>query len=720
MTSSSLYPEIYIGSLRIQILSDCLLRLERADSTGFEDQATFHVVNRFFAMPKLEVDYRRFFVRCKTRKISFDIPIFIKELTEITFRTETAKFAIENVLEPQDFPEPGDLPDYWLFADFPRLIPPEMGATAPPKELAEDFLSGWQISDNQEDFYVFFPKTSGYDQFRRELLNLTGQIPLIPKHVLGFIYSRYFAFRDSEILEQVRQYKIRRMPIDMFVVDTDWRVGGSSGYEVNKELFPDVETFFNLMHQKNISVMFNDHPEPFDHVALSPPELKSREESLGCLLEKGLDSWWYDRNWHTALDEPAPGLGKDIWGMRLYHDITEKLKPQKRPLIMANVPGIRNGIKERASNVATHRYPIWWTGDTKPEWASLKNAIGNAVNEGIKAFLPYVSDDIGGHFGKPSDELYMRYVQFGCLSPIFRLHCTSGSCRDPWEYGEEAERTMANYLSLRLKLLPMLYTAAFEAYETGIPILRRCDLYWPEYAEARNPYQYLLGNDLLIAPVFKEARPGRLSSEKLSVREIWIPPGIWHNVWDGKLIEGPQRRFMKCRPWETPIFARDGAIIFSQTQIENTGSQNWQKIVADIFVPEQRFEVKQFLYEDDGETSAYLEGLSSKTVATLKRFSDQLELRINPPEGDFIHGFDKRSWYLRFHFSKFTRLASIFFNGNFLLPDQYNYVKKVERPASLPFICRPGYLGKDSGETIEVNFENFPLGKELILKLKLV
>lgn len=710
MKSNSLIPEIFCGDLRIQVLSDSLIRFERADATGFEDQLTFHVVSRLFAMPAFSVRFIRNSVRVSTRLIEFEIPVSIKHLHEISFRYQRRWFRIENAKTGHaDLPEPGNLPDYWVFSDFPRLIPPEFGASAPSAEFDNDLLSGWQISDNSEDFYVFFPAAAGYSQFRRELLDLTGQIPMIPKHALGFIYSRYYPFSDSEIYELVRQYHLRNMPIDIFVVDTDWRSGGSSGYDVSQEYFPDIATFFKIMHDRHVRLMFNDHPEPFDEIALSPLELKLREESLGRLLHLGLDSWWYDRNWKTSLDEPAPGLSKDIWGMRLYHDITEKTRPMQRVLLMANVPGVKNGEKASPSNIATHRYPVWWTGDTTAEWKSLQRGIENAVNEGIYALLPYVSDDIGGHFGRPDNELFSRFIQFGCLSPIFRPHCTSGECRDPWEYGEEIERVMGNYLALRLKLLPYLYNAAREASDFGLPLARRCDLEWPDFKEARNPHQYLLGSEILIAPVISQVRRHARTTHFFAIKEVWIPPGFWHDAWTGKVYQGPARKFLRCHEWVTPILARDGAVIVSQPEIVCSEKQNWQNLVVDVFVPEMKCHRKVNLYEDDGISNAFLEGCFANTEIRLERASDRLDLKIGPIRGDYRPAYQRRSWLLRFHFSRFSRLGSVSLNDVLLLPEDYNFIKSTEKPASLPFICRPGFTGKESGETIEINCDGHSL-----------
>jgi len=372
--------------------------------------------------------------------------------------------------------------------------------------------------------------------------------------------------------------------------------------------------------------------------------------------------WWYDRNWKVTLDEPVPGLGKDIWGMRLYYEITQKIKPENRPLILSNVPGIRHGFKTSASNITSHRYPFWWTGDTDAEWHSLKRAIENAVNEGIKSLMPYVSEDIGGHFGQPSDELYARYLQFAAFSPVFRIHCSADLTRDPWDFSEETGRIMANYLGLRLKLLPTIYNTAIQASNEGLPLLKRCDLEWPDFSEASNPFQYLFCENLLVAPVFKPVKKHNNHGEKHSICEVWIPPGLWHDTWSGNLYQGPTRKFMRCPEWISPLMARNGSVIISQPVIANSAQQNWQSLILDVFVPEKSMNKTYKLYEDDGISNKYLEGEQSITDIELNRNSIEMVLRINPPQGNFNHGFKNRSWLIRLHFSQFSKLGSISLN----------------------------------------------------------
>jgi alpha-glucosidase len=188
--------------------------------------------------------------------------------------------------------------------------------------------------------------------------------------------------------------------------------------------------------------------------------------------------------------------------MRLYRDMTAAAKPQTRPLIMANVDGIDDGIRNRPPNVAAHRFPFQWTGDVGPDSFYLQGAIENSVYSGVQALLPYMSTDLGGFFADPTVEGYIRWIQFGSLSAIYRVHCTMSLARMPWTFGAEAETIARRFLNLRYRLLPTFYAAARADYETGEPILRRLDLDYPQFVQARSNQQYLIGSVVLVAPVF--------------------------------------------------------------------------------------------------------------------------------------------------------------------------------------------------------------------------
>ena len=520
--------KVVIGNVRVQLLSDSLVRIELKGPRGFEDRPTFHVVNRAWpgAACTAAVEGNEHVLR--TRQYVVRIPQNAVALDGIRVESADGRtlYAYGGKLENSVWlPSPAERPQVWSFADTPRLVPPAWGLTPPPPATRNSQLStnagGWDLGNDAPDVYVFVPG-GDYRRLRHDFLQLTGPTELMPLYAFGAFDSRWYDYSEATALRQIDDYRAHRIPLDVLVVDTGWRRGASTGYQANTNLFPDLPRFFQEAHAKNVRVLFNDHPEPLNRKTpgLDPRELNYRFSGLAGLLHDGLDIWWYDRNWSVALVPPVPNLRKEVWGMRLYHDTTACVRPEQRPLIMANVDGIDNGIRKRPMDVAAHRFPFQWTGDIGPGWDFLRRGVENAVHAGAQSLFPYLSEDLGGHTSNPTTEQYIRWIEYGALSPIYRPHCTHNLQRMPWAFGPEAENVARRFVDMRYRLLPVFYAAARENYETGEPLLRRLDLEYPEFPEAAREDQYLLGKDILVAPVLQGSQQ--------------IVPGEWLRTPDGQ------------------------------------------------------------------------------------------------------------------------------------------------------------------------------------------
>ena len=498
-------PSVVVGDVRVQLLSSTLVRLEVRGAKGFEDRETFHVVNRDWpgVMPTVKTNAEGF------ENITANYTVIIPaanslEGIRIVSPDGTELYRYDGKLENSKWlPSPSDKPQAWWFADSPRMIPPPQGLT-PPTAPATN--GGWDLGNDAADVYVFLPR-GDYRQLRKDFLKLTGPTEMPPLFLLGAFDSRWFDYSEATALQQIDDYRAHKIPLDVLVVDTGWRAGASTGYSPNTNLFPNMKRFIAEAHAKNVKVLFNDHPEPLNTnaPALDATELNYRFNGLAGLLRDGLDVWWYDRNWWVALVSPAPNLRKEVWGMKIYHDTTARVNPDLRPLIMANVDGIDNGIRKRPMNVASHRYPFQWTGDIGPGFEFLRRGVENAVSAGVESAFPYMSEDLGGHIANPTPEAFIRWIENGALSPVYRPHCTHNLERMPWAFGADAERIARDYVNMRYRLLPVFYAVARENFETGEPLLRRLDLEFPESPEAKRDDEYLLGKDILVAPVLQDS-----------------------------------------------------------------------------------------------------------------------------------------------------------------------------------------------------------------------
>ena len=286
---------------------------------------------------------------------------------------------------------------------------------------------------------------------------------MLPLSALGAWDSRYYRYLERTALAQIDGYHSRNLPLDVLVIDTDWRDSSTGmGYEINTRLFPDMEDFFKKAHEKNVDIIFNDHPEPTktnnsDNYVLAAEEIKYRSDNLKRLLKMGLDAWWYDRNWVKTIIPPR-GFTHEVIGMAVFADAFKTVYPDRRLFIMSNLDGVTHGADTGPSNIAAHRYSIQWTGDTIGGQEIIIQEIINTVERGEIGALPYISTDLGAHQTLSkyiTDNEYIRWMQMGALSPIFRPHVMlNDTGRMPWLRGG-CYRYFSEYINLRYRLLPV-------------------------------------------------------------------------------------------------------------------------------------------------------------------------------------------------------------------------------------------------------------------------
>jgi len=209
-------------------------------------------------------------------------------------------------------------------------------------------------------------------------------------------------------------------------------------------------------------------------------------------------------------------------------------------------------IWRKAGTIGSQRYPGTWAGDTQVSWEAFRCCLRGGLSAGLSGEAWWASDIGGYRVGKPSPELYIRWAQFGFFSGLTRFH--GDSPREPWEYGEEAVEVVKRYARLRYSLIPYLLACGHESATRGLPLMRHMHLEFPE--DPGTEYlddQYMLGPDLLVAPVLE---PG------CEARMIYFPAGTWMHLEDPFLqFEGPRFHQVPTPLGKLPLFARPGAIL---------------------------------------------------------------------------------------------------------------------------------------------------------------
>ena len=507
--------ELVLLNTRLRMYSAQIFRLEiKRDKENFLDKGTFFCPKENLALNgdfSPEINGKIVTVKVGNITITYDYTakdfssLVVKENDEVIFYGNPDIHG-KSPLNDGELPSPGDTPKVFPIYDNPTMLLPQQGYKKGKGKV--------KVLKNRHDVYLLFCNNDPI-LLRKLYITLTGPTEMVPLKSFGLWDSKYFEYTDESIEEELDNFKKYSLPIDNFVIDTDWRKPSKkngAGYGINKKDFPNLYKTLNNLHKHDLTVTFNDHPEPVEGCenAFSEKEVAYRSHHLKKLLNMGLDYWWYDRNWWTKLKSPSKDINPESIGMYLYDDIAKQVNKamekyelgyEKRPLIMANIDDIRNGTYVKIHNTASHRYSFQWTGDTWMTTDSLHQEFRNMLKAGNNG-ITYYSSDLTGHMGDGDLELYLRWIEYGTFSPIFRLHSTKGQkrYRQPWYYGDEAVEVTRNYLNLRYRLLPLFYSLAHENYLTGVPMVRSLDY----YSHIKCDDEAFLGDHLLFALVKPE------------------------------------------------------------------------------------------------------------------------------------------------------------------------------------------------------------------------
>jgi alpha-glucosidase len=291
----------------------------------------------------------------------------------------------------------------------------------------------------------------------------------------------------------------------------------------------------------------------------------------------------------------------------------------------------------------THRNAVMWTGDQNGSWNYIRWHIPTVVGSGLSA-QNAVTGDVDGIFGG-SDSTYTRDLQWKCFTPVFMSMSGWASNnkngitdKQPWLFGEPFTSINRKYLMLKQRMTPYMYTLCAEAYRTGVPAVRGLVLEYPNdpltWGE-KYKYEFLLGKDLLVAPVYKS------ESKRDS---IYLPEGTWIDYWDGTEFKGQTTLMGYNAPLDkVPLFIRSGAIIPMYQQMMYDWERPTDTLTLEIF-PNGKSSYE--LYEDDGLTREHRNGVFSTTKFEVSVSEKSIDITINKANGDFKGRMKSRIYLL--------------------------------------------------------------------------
>ncbi len=516
LTASTAFGEVGIhaftyGNVRVTVLSDTAVRIE--DTNGdFVDGATLMVPHREeFAGAAVAVDERDGIAILETASITVNLPAEGATVSDVRVYDKSGEVLFDYYTAHvhglySSLPAPVDTPDAYVLSDN-GILPAETGMVYVG---STDATSDWRTTDNI-DLYVLCPFGDAA-ALRRDFVTLTGRTNLSDIKFYGSWYSRWSRFTGEEKLAMIEEYRDHDVPLDVIVIDTEWRSSSDgTGYTVNENLYPDMADFLAKAEAAGVYVLFNDHTHKTSLSILNPEEFKWQCAGILSLMEMGLDGWWYDRNWSYTIQSPYADVMFSTVGQVLYYDTMAKYHADtaesgesQRVLMLTNADWLRHGFLEGNPSVTGHRYGMQWSGDIYGDSLQLGREIENAVLSGVVGGSPHISADLGGFRNNDvvSENAFIRWMQFAAFSGAVRVHSDINPKNPhyPWSYTHVGETAIRNILHARYHLMPYHYALAREAYDSGMPLLRRLDFYYPEYAESQDNSQYLLGRDILVAP----------------------------------------------------------------------------------------------------------------------------------------------------------------------------------------------------------------------------
>ncbi len=606
---------------RVTVLTDRLLRLEYDDAGRFTDSATQTVIRRNLPVPAFTAERQGGGVVVNTGKLRlfYDGKPFSPEGLRIEMSEPAHGFAY-----------------CWRYGDGTH----DLGGTARtldgadgPIELESGLMSldGYTVLDDSgtalitEDLWAeprpeggkdlyFFGYGHDYKGCLRDFYRLSGQAPLLPRFALGNWWSRFYAYSQEEYLALMERFRARGIPLSVAVVDMDWHLtklpprcgSGWTGYTWNEELFPDHAGFLRRLHEMGLRVTLNVHPS--EGVGAHERAYPQMARALGQdpaageripfeatdraymdayfqylhhpLEEEGVDLWWVD--WQQGTHSAAPGIDP-LWMLNHLHWL-DSGRDGRWPMTFSRYAG-----------PGSHRYPIGFSGDSFITWQSLDfqpRFTATAANIGYT----WWSHDIGGHQGgRKDDELETRWVQFGVFSPIMRLHSTANAFagKEPWKCGMEAERAQTQFMRLRRKLIPYLYSMNYLTNREGLPLARPMyyDIDRPEAYLV--PNQYWFGTRMIACPITSPADRETL----LGCFDAWLPEGTFYDFFTGRRYTGGRRLKLYRDISAIPVLVPAGGIVPLDADGESNGVENPEVIELRVWPgADGSFD----LYEDSG------------------------------------------------------------------------------------------------------------------------
>ncbi|MBP7507228.1 MAG: DUF5110 domain-containing protein [Prolixibacteraceae bacterium] len=495
-------------------------------------------------------------------------------------------------------------------------------------------LLSWKLKDNTTtfrspvstnlDYTVFYGPSA--DSVIASYRKLTGNAPMFPKWAYGFWQCRERYTSGKHLVETVKEFRKRNLPVDVIV--QDWQYWGNRGWGVpqfDETNYSDPAGFIKEIHDLNahfnISIWSNpdknsDLGKRFVDDQLFIPNTKwldyfnpkTKEEYWNALktnmFDIGVDSWWMD-----AVEPENDALKNETTyaGLGDFYRLTY-------PLMVSNAvyEGQRKATDKKRVCILTRsafsgqqRYGVInWSGDIGGNWETFRGQIVAGLNYTISG-MPYWTTDIGGFFrpgqSQYTDEKYhellTRWFQWGVFNPIFRVHGYMSET-EPWKYGTKVEENIRKMLNLRYQLLPYIYSEAWQITKNGSTMMRPLVMdFRNDIKSVSQAYEFMFGKSILVAPVVEP---------EVKIHRAYLPESSgWYDFWTGRLIDGGQTVEADVALDKIPLYIKSGSILPIGQKVQYSSESKNDSLEIRIY---EGADCEFTLYDDEGDNYNYEKG----------------------------------------------------------------------------------------------------------------
>ena len=508
--------------------------------------------------------------------------------------------------------------------------------------------------------------------------NVTGQVPMLPDWALGYIHCRERFHSQDELLETARRFRAEQIPLDLIV--QDWQYWGKYGWnamQFDEQHYPDPAKMVKDLHQMDMKLMLSvwSKIDPNSTIGKQAQEKKYyipgttwidffddeasafywKNFSDRLLKPYRIDAWWQDATEPENDDLEGRRIMKGTQpGERFRNVYPLKVSEKVYDGLRKDDPERRNMIFTRSAFSGIQRYgSVMWSGDVGNDWKTLRYQISSGLNF-VATGIPWWTYDAGGFF-RPGDqhtnadyiERMIRWIQTGTFLPLMRVHGYM-SDTEPWRYGKDAQRIITDYIRLRYRLLPYIYSETAKVSMEGSTLMRPLVFDFPTDVTALEQLnEYMFGSSLLVNPVTDKG----VNSWKTYLPEY--APG-WYDFWTGEKYTGKQWMDVPVDIEKTPVFVKAGTIL-PMGEVKQYVAEKKDAPITFTVYPGADASFR--LYEDEGNNYNYESGAYS--IIDFNWDDNKKRLTIGNREGAFDGMVNERQFVIKLG----DKEKSVVYNG---------------------------------------------------------